>query len=62
TVTQLSTTATTTVTPAIGEHFYYAKVTQNDGNILWSAPIWVTQSSAASATASTAAAENVQPR
>ncbi|MGZ3183629.1 MAG: CehA/McbA family metallohydrolase [Telluria sp.] len=43
TVTQLSTTANTTITPAAGEHYYYAKVTQNDGNILWSAPIWVTQ-------------------
>ncbi|USX21276.1 CehA/McbA family metallohydrolase [Oxalobacteraceae bacterium OTU3REALA1] len=47
TVTQLSTIATTTITPAVGEHFYYAKVTQNDGKILWSAPIWVTQTSAA---------------
>ena len=62
TVTQLSTTATTTITPAVGEHFYYAKVTQNDGNILWSAPIWVTQTSPTKATASLAAAENVQPR
>jgi hypothetical protein len=44
TVTQLSTTANTTITPAKGEHFYYAKLTQNDGKILWSAPIWVTQS------------------
>jgi hypothetical protein len=47
TVTELSTSATTTVTPAPGEHFYYAKVTQTDGNILWSAPVWVTQQSAA---------------
>jgi hypothetical protein len=46
TVTQLSTSASTTITPANGEHFYYAKVTQNDGNSLWSAPIWVTQSTA----------------
>ncbi|MBC3873485.1 CehA/McbA family metallohydrolase [Undibacterium flavidum] len=43
TVTQLSNTAVTTVTPASGEHFYYAKVTQDDGNILWSAPVWVSQ-------------------
>ncbi|WP_181373187.1 Ig-like domain-containing protein [Massilia glaciei] len=43
TVTQLSATADTTITPAIGEHFYYAKLTQGDGKILWSAPIWVTQ-------------------
>ena len=27
---------------AAGEHFYYAKVTQDDGKILWSAPVWVT--------------------
>ncbi|NVD72092.1 CehA/McbA family metallohydrolase [Duganella sp. BJB1802] len=45
TVTQLSATASTTITPAVGEHFYYAKITQNDGNILWSAPVWVTQTS-----------------
>jgi hypothetical protein len=33
TVTQLSTSAnTTTITPSAGEHFYYAKVTQGDGN------------------------------
>jgi hypothetical protein len=44
TVTQLSTTANTTITPSVGQHFYYAKLTQNDGRILWSAPIWVTQS------------------
>lgn len=43
TVTQLSSSASTTITPSNGEHFYYAKITQNDGNILWSAPIWVTQ-------------------
>ncbi|MCU6435684.1 Ig-like domain-containing protein [Undibacterium sp. Jales W-56] len=43
TVSLLSSTATTTITPAVGEHFYYAKITQDDGNILWSAPVWVTQ-------------------
>jgi hypothetical protein len=43
TVSQLSATANTTITPSIGEHFYYAKLTQSDGKILWSAPIWVTQ-------------------
>ena len=43
TVTQLSTTANTTITPSIGEHFYYAKITQADGKISWSAPVWVTQ-------------------
>ncbi|MBI3713054.1 MAG: CehA/McbA family metallohydrolase [Burkholderiales bacterium] len=43
TVTQLSNTAVTTITPSVGEHFYYAKITQDDGNLLWSAPVWVTQ-------------------
>jgi hypothetical protein len=43
TVTVLSHKAKTTFTPAAGEHFYYAKVTQHDGRVLWSAPIWVTQ-------------------
>ena len=43
TVTQLVQAATTTLTPTVGEHFYYAKVTQADGKLLWSAPIWVTQ-------------------
>jgi hypothetical protein len=43
TVTQLSSSANTTIEPAPGEHFYYAKVTQADGNVLWSAPVWVTQ-------------------
>ena len=32
----------TTYTPAPGKHYYFAKVTQADGNLLWSAPIWVT--------------------
>ncbi len=50
TVSTLSSTATTTITPTIGEHFYYAKVTQDDGKILWSAPVWVTQSNAATDT------------
>ena len=43
TVTQMSSLATTTFTPAPGQHFYYAKITQDDGNVLWSAPVWVTQ-------------------
>lgn len=46
TPTQLSTSANTTITPAVGEHYYYAKVTQSDGKILWSAPVWVTQTAA----------------
>jgi len=32
-----------TLTPAPGPHFYYVKLTQEDGNILWSAPVWVNQ-------------------
>lgn len=43
-VSQLAATANTTITPAPGEHFYYARLTQNDGKLLWSAPVWVTQS------------------
>jgi hypothetical protein len=43
TVATTSSTATTTITPANGDHFYYAKITQEDGKQLWSAPVWVTQ-------------------
>ncbi|OYT91145.1 MAG: carbohydrate-binding protein CenC [Burkholderiales bacterium PBB3] len=43
TVSTLASSATSTTTPAVGQHFYYAKVTQDDGKVLWSAPIWVTQ-------------------
>lgn len=43
TVTLLSNSPTATITPANGKHFYYAKVTQDDGKVLWSAPIWVNQ-------------------
>ena len=42
-VTQMSDQARVTFTPSAGAHFYYAKVTQADGNVLWSAPVWVTQ-------------------
>ncbi len=30
-------------TPAPGPHFYYARITQDDGRQLWSAPIWINQ-------------------
>lgn len=43
TVTTLIEAATHSFTPAVGLHFYYAKVTQEDGDLLWSAPIWVEQ-------------------
>jgi len=33
-------------TPANGEHFYYALVTQANGLRLWSAPLWVSQGTA----------------
>ncbi|CDG82514.1 CehA/McbA family metallohydrolase [Janthinobacterium agaricidamnosum] len=45
-VTPLSTAATITLTPSDGEHFYYARLTQDDGKVLWSAPVWVTQRTA----------------
>jgi len=43
TVTPLAKDAEMTFTPAVGPHFYYVRVTQEDGNILWSAPVWVNQ-------------------
>ncbi len=43
TVTLLIAAATHTFTPSVGLHFYYAKLTQDDGKLLWSAPIWVNQ-------------------
>jgi hypothetical protein len=43
-VSVLSEAMEATFTPAPGAHFYYARVTQDDGNILWSAPVWVNQS------------------
>ena len=46
TMTLLTNSATYSHTPADGLHVYYAKVTQNDGKILWSAPIWVNQGAA----------------
>ena len=30
-------------TPAPGAHFYYARITQDDGRQLWTAPVWVNQ-------------------
>jgi hypothetical protein len=56
TVTLASSTASTSFTPSVGEHFYYAKITQDDGNILWSAPVWVTQTSGGDATPPTVSA------
>ena len=42
-VTQLAGEASVTVTPSPGRHFYYAKLTQDDGRVSWSAPVWVNQ-------------------
>jgi len=42
-VSRLSDQADVTTAPAPGAHFYYAKVTQDDGKVLWSAPVWITQ-------------------
>ena len=57
-VTQLAEGSDThTLTPATGEHFYYALVTQANGLRLWSAPVWVSQGTAtADTTAPTATA------
>jgi hypothetical protein len=43
TVTEVAPIADATITPEPGAHFYYARLTQDDGKILWSAPLWVTQ-------------------
>lgn len=42
-VTPVSNQASITVTPAPGPHFYYARLTQDDGKLVWSAPVWVMQ-------------------
>ncbi|MBA5604453.1 CehA/McbA family metallohydrolase [Duganella sp. FT3S] len=42
-VSELAHTADTSLTPAPGQHFYYARLTQDDGKLLWSAPVWVSQ-------------------
>ncbi len=31
----------TTLSPEPGKHYYFVKITQADGNLLWSAPVWV---------------------
>lgn len=43
TMTVLTNQATYSHTPTDGLHVYYARVTQDDGKVLWSAPIWVNQ-------------------
>lgn len=46
TMSVLTNSAAYSFTPADGMHVYYAKLTQSDGKILWSAPIWVNQGAA----------------
>ncbi|HWS25485.1 MAG TPA: Ig-like domain-containing protein [Xanthomonadales bacterium] len=44
TVTQLTEgSGSYTFTPAAGAHFYYALVTQTNGDRFWSAPVWINQ-------------------
>jgi hypothetical protein len=40
-------TDTVTVSPQPGSHFYYAVITQDNGDKLWSAPLWVDQAAGA---------------
>lgn len=43
TSTTLVTAPTHSFTPTLGSHFYYARITQADGDLLWTAPVWVDQ-------------------
>ncbi len=47
TVATLASTSSVSTTPSLGQHFYYARITQDDGKILWSAPVWVNQTNSA---------------
>lgn len=47
TVQMIEGTDTATITPAAGSHYYYAKITQDDGRFLWTAPLWVNQAAGA---------------
>jgi Bacterial Ig domain len=51
TVTVLVSTPTHSFTPSTGPHFYYVRLVQDDGKILWSAPLWVNQLSGTDTTA-----------
>ncbi|WP_179958179.1 CehA/McbA family metallohydrolase [Chitinimonas arctica] len=51
TVSLLTNQASISFTPTAGEHFYYAKLTQDDGKLLWSAPIWINQAGGSDTTA-----------
>ena len=56
TMTLLTNNATYSFTPANGLHVYYTKLTQSDGKILWSAPIWVNQGASGDTVAPTVSA------
>ncbi len=56
TIAQTSSTSVTTITPANGNHFYYAKITQDNGTLLYSAPVWVNQGAGGDTTAPTVSA------
>lgn len=43
TVSLLTDKASFSLTPTKGAHFYYVRLTQDDGKLLWSAPVWVNQ-------------------
>lgn len=43
TVSILTSTPTHSFTPDPGAHFYYARIVQEDADLLWSAPVWVQQ-------------------
>jgi hypothetical protein len=30
-----------TEAPSPGEHYYYVRAEQKDGNVVWSSPIWI---------------------
>jgi hypothetical protein len=32
----------TTCSPSPGKHYYFVRITQADGNLIWSAPVWLT--------------------
>ncbi len=62
TVTVLATTPTHTFTPTVGAHFYYVRMVQDDGKLLWSAPVWVNQLPGVDTTQPTVAASVIGSR
>ncbi len=62
TVSVLAATPTHSFTPSLGAHFYYVRLLQDDGKLLWSAPIWVNQLPGSDTTVPTVAASVVGTR